>query len=176
LNANHLPFELDCTSAPFGTLRAHVARANPVWRNCDPDLDALVVFQGAQAYISPSWYPTKKENGRAVPTWNYMVVHAFGRVRAIDDAAWLHALLEQQSARYEAGRPQPWKIDDAPADYIEKMLAALVGIEIRITRLIGKWKVSQNQPQVNRAGVEQGLRDDGGEQAIAMADAVARHR
>lgn len=174
LNANHLPFEVDCAPAPFGTLRAHVARANPVWRDLVPEHDALLIFQGAQAYISPAWYPTKSETGRVVPTYNYMVVHAYGRVRVVDDAAWLHALLERQSATHEAGRTLPWKMEDAPPDYIEKLLTALVGIEIEITRLVGKWKVSQNQPQVNRVGVEQGLRDIGSENAIAMADEVAR--
>jgi transcriptional regulator len=174
LNANHLPFEIDCTSAPFGILHAHVARANPVWRNFDQDLDALVIFQGPQAYISPSWYPTKQEAGKVVPTYNYVVVHAYGRMRVMDDATWMRALLERLSATHESSQPQPWTMEDAPPDYIEKMLAAVVGIEIEITRLVGKWKVSQNQPQVNRVGVAQGLRDIGSENAIAMADEVAR--
>lgn len=174
LNANHVPFEIDPESGSFGTLFAHVARANPVWRDSDPDLESLAIFQGAQAYISPSWYATKKENERVVPTYNYMVVHAYGRIRAIDDPAWLRALLERLTDRHEAGSAQPWKVSDAPADFIEKLLPSIVGIEMQITRMIGKWKVSQNQPQANRAGVEQGLRAKGSEQAIAMADAVAR--
>jgi transcriptional regulator len=108
LNANHLPFEIDGTSAPFGILHAHVARANPVWRNFDQDLDALVIFQGPQAYISPSWYPTKQEAGKVVPTYNYVVVHAYGRMRVMDDATWVRALLERLSATHESSQPQPW--------------------------------------------------------------------
>lgn len=174
LNANHIPFEIDPEPAPFGTLRAHVARNNPVWRDWPADIDALVVFQGAHAYISPSWYATKQETHRVVPTYNYMVVHAYGRPRVVDDAAWLMALLARTTDRHEAGRAPPWRVSDAPADYIEKMLAAVVGIEIPITKLIGKWKVSQNQPESNRASVERVLRDAGGENGVAMADAIAR--
>lgn len=174
LNANHLPFEFDPEPAPFGTLRVHVARNNPVWHDFSPDMDVLVVFQGPQAYISPSWYATKPENERVVPTYNYMVVHAYGRLHAIEDKAWLRTVLARLTDRHEADRPQPWKLSDAPADFIDKLLPAIVGIEIPVSRLIGKWKVSQNQPAENRAGVERGLRALGGEQASAMADAVAR--
>ncbi|WP_019140537.1 FMN-binding negative transcriptional regulator [Noviherbaspirillum massiliense] len=174
LNANHLPFEFDPQPAPFGTLRAHVARSNPVWRDFSADLETLVVFQGAQAYISPSWYATKREHGKAVPTYNYMVVHAYGRMRAVDDPAWLRSLLERLTDRHEAGRPEPWKLADAPPDFIDRQLAAIVGIEISLTRLIGKWKVSQNQPQANREGVVEGLRHAGDENALAMARAVSQ--
>lgn len=174
LNANHIPFEIDSEPAPFGTLRAHVARNNPVWRNWSTEVDSLVVFQGAQTYISPSWYATKQETHRVVPTYNYMVVHVYGRPRMTDDPAWLMALLERQTNTHEAGRAQPWRIGDAPADYIEKLLAAIVGIEIPITKLIGKWKVSQNQPKANRISVERALREAGDEDAVAMADALAR--
>jgi transcriptional regulator len=174
LNANHIPFEFDPEPGPFGTLRAHVARNNPAWRDFSSDVEAMAIFQGAQAYISPSWYATKKDDERVVPTYNYMVVHAYGGLRVVDDPVWLRALLERLTNRYEARNPQPWKVDDAPADYIEKLLPSIVGIEIPIARLIGKWKVSQNQPAVNRAGVEQGLRSEGGDNAAMMADAVAR--
>lgn len=173
LNANHIPFEIDAGVGEHGVLRAHIARANPLWKDSSPDVEALVVFQGAQAYISPSWYPTKEADGRAVPTYNYMVVHAYGPLKIIDDVTWIRAQLERLSARHETGRPHPWKIDDAPADYIERQLRAIVGIEIPISRLAGKWKVSQNQPEVNRAGVVQGLRAQGSDVAHAMADAVA---
>ena len=173
LNANHFPFELDPGPQPFGVLRAHVPRANPVWRNAGASVDALVVFQGEQAYITPSWYATKQQTGRVVPTWNFMVVHAYGALRVIDDAAWLRAHLERLTDGAEAKREHPWKVSDAPADYIEKLLPALIGIEIPIGRLYGKWKVSQNQPAENRAGVVQGLRAEGGENARSMADAVA---
>lgn len=174
LNANHIPFEFDAEAGPCGTLRAHVARANPVWKDGSNEVEALVIFQGAQRYISPSWYPTKKEDGRAVPTYNYMTVHAYGRMRAIDDPAWLHAQLERLSERHEAGMAQPWKLAEAPADYINKMVRAILGIEIPLSRAIGKWKVSQNQPEVNRLGIEQALRDIGDDNAVAMAQEISR--
>lgn len=174
LNANHIPFELDAGHAPFGVLRAHVARNNPMWRDCSTAVEPLVVFQGAQTYISPSLYATKKDDGRVVPTYNYMVVHAYGKLRVIEDPEWLRGLLARLTDRHEAGRAQAWKISDAPAEYIDKLLPAIVGIEIPITKLVGKWKVSQNQPKVNRVSVELGLKEAGGEQALAMADAVAR--
>jgi transcriptional regulator len=173
LNANHIPFEIDAAEGAFGTLRAHVARANPFWKLHLGDVDALVIFQGAQSYISPSWYPTKQDDGRVVPTYNYMVVHAYGPLKVIDDATWVRAQLERLSERHEAGRPHPWRIDDAPADYIDKLLAAIIGIEIPISRMSGKWKVSQNQPAVNRSGVERGLREQGDDMSLAMADVVA---
>lgn len=174
LNADHVPFELDPGAGGAGVLRAHVARNNPLWQDRSADVDALVIFQGARSYVSPSWYPTKAENGRAVPTYNYMVVHAYGALQVMDDPAWLRNHLERLSARHEAGMPQPWKLGDAPADYIEKLLQAIVGIEIPLSRMIGKWKVSQNQPEANRVGVENGLRGLGGDDALMMADAVAR--
>ncbi|HXA47158.1 MAG TPA: FMN-binding negative transcriptional regulator [Burkholderiaceae bacterium] len=172
LEANHIPFEIDPEPAPYGTLRAHVARNNPVWREFSKDVDALVVFQGAQVYISPNWYQTKKDDGKVVPTYNYMVVHAYGAVTAIEDAAWLRALVGRLTDRYEAPQAAPWKVADAPDDYVEKMLSAIVGIEIPINKLIGKWKVSQNRPAVDRAGVIAGLQQQGGEDANAMAVAV----
>jgi transcriptional regulator len=173
LNANHIPFDFDPEPAPYGTLRAHVARGNPVWRTFSPDVEALVVFQGPQAYVSPSWYPTKKEDGKVVPTYNYMVVHAYGAMRTIDDPAWLLALLERLTDRHESGRREPWKIDDAPTDFIEKRLSAIVGIEIAVSKLVGKWKVSQNRSEADRAGVAQGLTETGNAGACAMAQAVS---
>ena len=174
LNANHIPFELDEEAGPHGTLRAHIARANPLWKDYSRDVEALAVFQGAQSYISPSWYPTKEEDGRAVPTYNYISVHAYGPLKVIDDAEWIRAQLARLSERHEAGRARPWNIGDAPPEYIGKLLKAIIGIEIPIARISGKWKVSQNQPAVNRAGVERGLREQGGDAALAMAEAVAR--
>ncbi|WP_460843890.1 FMN-binding negative transcriptional regulator, partial [Noviherbaspirillum agri] len=181
LNANHIPFEIDPDPAPFGTLRAHVARNNPVWREHANDMEALVVFQGAHAYISPSWYATKQKDPRVVPTYNYMAVHAYGPLRVVEDRDWLRALLERLTNANEAVAHGPegaglWRISDAPESYIEKMLAAIVGIEIPVSRLVGKWKVSQNQPAVNRESVECALRTKGGESNAAMADAVARLR
>jgi transcriptional regulator len=175
LDANHIPFEMAVTPAdgPFGTLRAHVARANPVWKDFSRDLDALVIFQGPQAYITPTWYvETKPANGSVVPTWNYCVVHAHGRLRAIDDRDWVRALVGRLVQRHESTQPKPWQMADAPANFIEKQLGAIVGIEIPITRLVGKWKVSQNRNDKDRAGVVVGLRAEGSAESRAMADAV----
>lgn len=172
LNANHIPFELDPEPAPLGTLRGHVARGNPVWREFAKDVEALLVFQGPRSYISPAWYPTKQETGKVVPTYNYIVVHAYGPLRVIDDRQWLRGLVERLTNRHEAARAAPWKITDAPADYIETMLGAIVGIEIPVTRLIGKWKASQNQPAVNREGVIRGLGEIAGADAATMASYV----
>jgi transcriptional regulator len=172
LNANHIPFEFDPEPAPYGVLRAHVARSNPVWRTFSADVEALVVFQGAQAYISPAWYATKQQDGKVVPTYNYMVVHAYGAMRVIDDPVWVRGLVERLTDRHEAGRASPWKVADAPRDYIDKLLSAIVGIEIPISKLVGKWKVSQNQPQANRDGVVNGLSEIGDDNATGMARAV----
>ncbi|MDP1734927.1 MAG: FMN-binding negative transcriptional regulator [Sulfuritalea sp.] len=172
LTANHLPLHLEPEAGPFGVLQGHVARANPLWRE-SAETDVLVVFHGPQAYVTPSWYETKREHGKAVPTWNYVVVHAHGRLRAIDDADWLLGNLEALVAHHEANFAEPWQIGDAPADYIDKMLAAIVGIEIELTALKGKWKVSQNQPPANRAGVIAGLRSLDTDAAAAMAGLVA---
>ena len=157
LDANHIPFEIDPEPAPFGTLRGHVARANPVWRDFSTEVDALVLFQGAHAYISPGWYPTKKEHGKVVPTWNYAVVHAHGPLRVIDDREWLRQFVGKLTDRHESARSDPWKVTDAPADFIDTMVSAIVGIEIPIAKLTGKWKVSQNRPEKDRAGVVAGL-------------------
>ena len=172
LEANHIPFEIDSDPAPFGTLRGHVARANPVWRELSRGADALAIFQGAATYVSPSWYPTKQEGGKVVPTWNYAVVHAYGPLRAVDDPAWLRAFVERLTNRHESGRTAPWHVTDAPADYVEKMVTAIVGIELPVTRLLGKWKTSQNRPARDRAGVVAGLEQDGGDAASAMAALV----
>ena len=160
--ANSVPFVLDVDPAGGpGILRAHVARANPLWRDARCDLDSIVVFQGEQAYISPSFYPGKAEHGKVVPTWNYVMVQARGRLRVVDDAAWLHAFVTRLTDRHEAPRAQPWGLRDAPDDYIATMLRGIVGIEIVVTALTGKWKVGQNRSAADRAGVAQGLADEG---------------
>ncbi len=169
LVADHLPLQL---SADGTRLLGHVARANPLWRTA-VGRDVLVIFQGPQAYVSPSWYPGKREHGKAVPTWNYVVVHAHGRLAAIDDPQGLRVLLEDLVDRHEGGFVDPWRIEDAPADYVANMIAAIVGIEIAVTKLEGKWKASQNQPATNRAGVVAGLRQQGTDQAMGMAALVA---
>jgi transcriptional regulator len=152
LDANHVPLQLDPDAGPNGTLRGHIARANPLVRHGAQE-EILVIFQGVHSYVSPSGYATKAEHGRVVPTWNYTAVHAYGRLQLIDDADWLLTQLTTLTAEHEAPLAQPWAVGDAPADYIEKMLGAVVGIEIPIERLIGKWKVSQNQPAVNQASL-----------------------
>ncbi len=174
LDANHIPLLLSADEGEFGVLRGHVARANPFWKDFVATTEALAVFQSVDAYISPSWYPTKKENGKAVPTWNYAVVHASGPLRIIDDAQWLRELLTRLTTHHEAAMAQPWSIGDAPPDYIDKMISAVVGIEIPITRLVGKWKVSQNQPLQNRTGVIDGLVSGARPDAAAMAALVAK--
>jgi transcriptional regulator len=166
LVANHVPFLVDPDRGEHGTLVAHVARANPVWRT---GTRSIVVFQGAQAYISPSWYPGKQDHGKVVPTWNYAVVHAHGTLRAIEDRDWLLRLVTRLTDTHEAGSAAPWKVADAPADYVDQMLKAIVGIEIPIERIEGKWKVSQNRPAVDRLGVADGLSARGDAQAAAMA-------
>lgn len=176
LVANHVPFEIAPDPAPFGTLRAHIARANPLWREAPPGVEALVIFQGPDAYVSPAWYPTKAETARVVPTWNYAVAHAYGPVRFIDDRAWLRAFVEGLTDRHEAGRPDPWKVTDAPADFVDTMLGAIVGLEIPVARLVGKWKVSQNRPPHDREGVVEALRREGGGDAAAMARLVRGER
>ena len=172
LNANHIPLLLSEQPAPLGTLRGHVARGNALWRDVVQGVEVLAVFQGPDAYISPSWYPTKLEHGKAVPTWNYVVAHAYGSLRVMDDAAWLRAHLEALTRQHEAALPAPWHITDAPPDYIAQMMAAVVGIEISITRLLGKWKVSQNQPAQNQAGVMAGLRARADAPSLAMAELI----
>jgi transcriptional regulator len=157
LDADHIPFEIGapCAEAPFGVLRAHVARANPLWRQ--DGQAAMLVFQGPSAYISPSLYEEKAISGKVVPTYNYAVVHAHGILRSVDDPAWIFALLERLTARHESTRALPWSVHDAPRDYVDKLLGAIVGIEISIARLHGKWKLSQNRPPQDRANIVGGL-------------------
>jgi transcriptional regulator len=152
LDANHVPLLL-ADAAPHGKLQGHVARANPLWQPGRVTGEVLVVFHGDESYISPSGYATKAEHGKVVPTWNYTAVHAYGELRVIDDPDWIFAQVSALTATSEAALPQPWAVTDAPADYIDKMLGAIVGIEITITGLHGKWKVSQNQPAVNQASL-----------------------
>jgi len=169
--ANHIPMEYDPEPAPFGRLVGHVARANPVWREV-AEHEALAIFQGPQAYISPAWYPSKQEHGKVVPTWNYAVVHVRGPLRIIEEPQQLRAIVEKLTNHHEAGRPQPWQVTDAPPDYIEPMLKAIVGIEMSITKIVGKWKVSQNRSADDRVGVISGLTAQGDSNARAMAGLI----
>jgi transcriptional regulator len=155
--ADHIPLEFDAAS---NTLRGHVARANPIWREA-AGRPVLAVFCGPQSYVTPSWYATKALTHKVVPTWNYTVVHAHGELRVVDDAPWVHALISGLTAHHEAPRATPWAVSDAPEDYVQQMLRAIVGIEIPVTRLVGKWKISQNRNEADRQGVAAGLAADG---------------
>jgi transcriptional regulator len=170
LTADHLPFVLDADRGPFGTLRGHVARANRVWQAVSSATSSLVVFQGPQGYVTPSWYPTKRVRGEVVPTWNYAVVHAHGLARVIHDRGWLLALVTDLTAQHESERALPWKVADAPQEFVDRLLQSIVGIEIPIEKLVGKWKVSQNRPEADRRGVVSGLeaRDDDESKALAL--------
>ena len=177
LEANHIPFLIYPVPVPegkFGTLRGHVARANPLWRSFNADVEVLAVFQGAQGYISPSCYPSKAQNGKVVPTWNYAVVHAHGPLVVHDDVEWLRNLVAPLTQSQELPREKPWHVTDAPADYIDSMLKAIVGIEIPIRRLQGKWKMSQNRMHQDRAGVINALATQGDEASLALLKAMTQ--
>jgi transcriptional regulator len=160
LCADHIPFEISAPTAeaPFGVLRGHVARANPVWKN--DGLDAMVLFQGPSAYVTPAWFEEKVISGKVVPTYNYAVVHAHGPLRAVQERDWLLALLERLTVRHERSQAKPWSVRDAPPDYLDKMLAAIVGIEIPLQRLEGKWKASQNRSQLDQRTIGAGMQAD----------------
>jgi transcriptional regulator len=170
LEVNHLPFVLHPDGGAAGSLRAHVARGNPVWRVVEQAREAVVIFQGPHHYVSPTWYPSKAETGgKVVPTWNYAVVHAHGPARAMDDRDWLAHHLAELVAIHEAGRDPAWRLHDAPADFVEKMIGAVVGIEISIQRLVGKWKLNQNRSPADRASVATALEGLGAEGAGTAA-------
>jgi transcriptional regulator len=172
LAANAVPFLIDAGAGRFGTLQAHVARANPLWRDLQFAGETLVVFQDVGHYVSPSWYATKRETGKVVPTWNYVMVQARGTARVIEDEAWLHAQIAALTAVHEGGRAAPWAVTDAPEDFVATMARQIVGLEIEIVDLRGKWKASQNRPAADRAGVIAGLTEDGDPDALAMAAIV----
>jgi transcriptional regulator len=169
LVVDHIPMVLSPEPEPFGTLFGHVARANPVWREFSDSIEAVAVFQGPETYISPSWYPGKREHGKVVPTWNYAVVHARGVPRAITDPAWLLRHVGDLTDENESHREAPWKLTDAPEGFAENLVRAIVGIEIPIRELSGKWKMSQNRPAADQAGVAEGLerQDDANARATA---------
>jgi transcriptional regulator len=169
LIANHIPFLLDRSRGKFGTLLGHVSRANPVWQQFLADEQSIVMFQGPQAYITPGWYPSKSEHGKVVPTWNYAVAHARGTPRVVHDEAWLLDLLSRLTTAQEASRPLAWKVSDAPRDFIDKLLRAVVGIEIPIDSLSGKLKASQDEALQDRLGTVAGLNADGGLNNSALA-------
>ena len=170
LEANHIPFYLSSSSDDTqAQLQCHLARSNPTWQRIQSGAHILVVFQGPNAYVSPSWYVTKAESGRVVPTWNYLAVHVQGTARVIQDSAWLRQHLGQLTERHESNLPDPWSVDDAPTEFIDRLEKAIVGIEISIDVMTGKLKASQNQPESNRQGVRSALiaKSDSTSQAMA---------
>lgn len=166
LIANLVPFILSETGEK-GTLRAHVAKANDQVDALRSGADTLVVFHGPEAYISPSWYKSKQEHGRVVPTWNYVVVQARGTPRVTDDAAWLRNQIDDLTFSQEHRRPAPWSVIDAPAAFIASQIGAIIGVEIPISHIEGKWKVSQNRSAADRQGVQEGLRNEGVSEEMA---------
>jgi transcriptional regulator len=150
LDADHVPFELDPGVGPLGKLSAHVARANPLWKDCPTGTEVLVIFRGAEAYVSPNWYPSKHEAHRQVPTWNYEVVHAHGRVTILDDERFVRGLVARLTRHHEAAEPKPWKMGDSAPEFIDEMLGKIVGIEVAITSLAGKSKLGQNKEARDR--------------------------
>lgn len=171
LDANHIPFVLDTEHGTHGTLMAHVARANPLWSDCSRDSEVMVVFRGAHGYISPNWYPSKHEAHRQVPTWNYEVVHAHGRLRVVEDEKFLLGIVGRLTRRHEATEPRPWKMADAPRDYLDQMLKMIVGLEIDITRLEGKRKLGQNREMRDREGVIHALHE---RESLELSSAMER--
>jgi transcriptional regulator len=173
--ANPIPFLLDPAASPLGTLRGHLARANGQWRGFDPEGPVLVVFQGVHHYVTPSWSETKRETGKVVPTSNYAIVQARGRARAVQDRDWLAAQVAALTASQEAGRAEPWRVTDAPAPFVATQLKAIVGVEVAITAIEGKWKMSQNRPPADRRGVVRGLEASGDPAALEVAALVRRY-
>ena len=172
LTANAIPFLLAAGASGFGTLQGHLARANPQWQELAAVEECLVVFQGPQEYVTPSWYATKRETGKVVPTWNYVTVHAWGRPRVIEDASWLRRQIDDLTRSREGARRAPWNVADAPEAFVAAQMNGIVGVEISVSRSEGKWKVSQNRPEADRIGVVAGLRE-GGTAGEAMAALVA---
>ncbi len=172
IEASHVPMLIDAEPPPSGTITGHLARANPQWRSIKYDVDALAIFTGADSYVSPSWYATRQQTGKVVPTWNYIAIHARGRLRFFDNRESLRRVVTRLTDKYETPRTAPWRVTDAPADYIDAMLKAIVGFELTITQLEGKWKMSQNQPVENRAGVVQGLTQEGKTDVAALVAAT----
>ncbi len=169
LDVNHIPFLLDSTQGEYGVLKGHVARINPVWKRLPTAKESIVTFQGANSYISPSWYPSKKEHGKVVPTWNYIVLHAHGIPRAINDRDWLYQQLDILSNQQEFAHDLAWRVSDAPSDFTDNMIKKIVGIEIPISNIFGKWKSSQNKNTADKEGVISGLGSN------EMASYVAKH-
>lgn len=178
LDANHLPFELHADKGEHGHLLAHVARANPVWKEMADGSEALVIFRGADAYISPNWYPSKHEQHRQVPTWNYRVVHVHGRLRIRDDEKFVRGVVARLTRTHEAGTgdARPWKMTDSSPEYIDQLLALIVGIEVEVTKMVGKWKLSQNKEARDRANAAAELRKRGEREISAAMQATIKDK
>jgi transcriptional regulator len=176
LQANNIPFLIDPAASERGTLRAHLARANPQIAELAAVTECLIVFQGPQHYISPSLYPTKQETGKVVPTWNYITVHAWGAPRVIDDAGWIHGQVDDLTRHKESTRAAPWQVSDAPDAFVNAQLKGIIGLEIPIERIEGKWKVSQNRPAVDQAGVVAGLQSEDGDAKVIAAEVLERSK
>jgi transcriptional regulator len=174
LFASHIPMVLEQDGSEFGVLKAHISRANTQWRDFTPSIDALAIFAGHHHYISASWYPGTKEDGKEVPTWNYVVVHAYGPLKVIEDPVRLRAHLEKLTNTHEAGSANPWKVSDAPEDFIRQQMKGIVGLEMPIRRLEGKWKVSQNRNQRDRSAVTEELAKLNTPESLAMKKLVER--
>ncbi len=173
LFASHIPMVLEQNGA-MGCLKGHISRANTQWREYTPSVEALAIFAGPHHYITPSWYPEKQETGKVVPTWNYAVVHAYGHLKAIEDSEWLMAHLTDLTRIHEADSPVPWKVGDAPADYVASLVKGIVGLEMVIERLEGKWKVSQNRSEEDRSGVARGLAELNTAESLTMKALVEK--
>jgi transcriptional regulator len=174
LNIEHIPLLLDASCGQLGVLKGHVARANPILKATLLETDSVAIFQGPHHYITPSWYPTKQQTGKVVPTWNYVVVHAHGRPRFIDDTQWLRLHVEALTQQHEEHRDPSWMVSDAPEEFISTLLGGIVGIEIPITRLSGKWKLGQTRPAGDRIGMVEGLLREGDTRAEALAELTSR--
>jgi len=175
ITVNHIPLVLDEKQGEFGTLKGHIARANPIWKGFSKELESVVAFQGDHAYITPSWYQAKKDHGKVVPTWNYAVVHAYGNPNIIEDHKWLLAHVNELSNIHEANQKQPWKVSDAPDEYIDKLVKAIVGIEIPINRLEGKMKLGQNRSKADQLGMIEGLGNEDNSQAKGLSNKLSEH-
>lgn len=175
IEVNHIPFILHEDRGEFGTLVGHVARSNTVWKNFSEDKNSVIVFQGEQAYITPSWYPSKHQHGKVVPTWNYMVVHAEGIPKLICEGDRLLEHLNELTNTHEAEQALPWKVSDAPQEFINKLRQAIVGIEVPIRKLTGKWKLGQNRPAADQLGIISGLTSGGDAQSNALALELKKH-
>ena len=174
LFASHIPMMLERGAESLGVLKGHVSRANPQWKEYAPEVEALAIFSGPQHYITPAWYPEKQETGRVVPTWNYVAVHVYGRMTVFEDADWLRAHVESLTNVHEAGMATPWKVSDAPEEYVSALVKGIVGFEFAVTRWEGKWKASQNRAERDRHGVAEGLGELGTEDARAMRAIVEK--